>query len=1484
MANRPRRPVVTPKQPATKPPVDLKTVADQKEPRKGVFISDMTLAVLKSTKRRRSGEEQRSIQERNPFQFPVHPRGVLPEGEVDKVSLAQDEALTDLFAWGGAFTNAFSDGLIFMGYAELAILNQRPEYRVISETIAEEMTREWIEFESVSGDDKKKDKINQLEDAVKEFGLKDCFYEAASQDGKFGRAHIYIDCAKDTDDREELKSAIGNGQDFNSRAKFSKAAENSDKGAKLQAFRNVEAIWTYPTDYNSVDPLKSNWYKPDSWFVMGKQVHSTRLLTFVGKPVPDILKPAYSFGGVSLTQMAKPYVDNWLRTRQSVADLVRSFVVQGLKTNLAVLNQTGGHELINRIEAFNALRDNHDSFLLDKETEEWFNVTTSLAGLDALQAQSQEQMASVSRIPLVKLLGISPHGLNATAEPEIRVFYDTIKSYQEKQFRKPLTTCIHFIMLHLWGEIDDEITFHFKDLWQLDEVAKTGVEKTKSDIDDQNIANGTISPEEARERLAKDKDSQYNDIDLSGPPPEPPMPPGGGLPGEEGEGEPPEGPGGLASPPGGPGGFPGDNGAPDFAKSDVAFEHPAVGKDSCLECEHFQDGSDSCELVRGLVRPEDWCELFEPEVGLGHWLWFAPIDPDSDDFDADFGSDEADWEEDKHKRDKSGKFTSGSGGGGPNFPASKHKTKVKNSLVKSLSSHGYKKTKGLTKEGHHVFEHPSGHKVYVGPSKEDQEFVAGYRLGGTHKFGSGAGSLAKHLTQHHGAPGMATPKPAAGPVPFSSKVVGHHAAALHNKITIAGGVPTENDAETVNYKFPDGSELLVGKEKVPNTGVYPWVLTPVNASALTGEGGVAFEKKWNELHHSGNPAKSKLTAPLGAKVQATSQASYADILHLETGEVIFTYPDGKWKITNKGVNVEEGKGQEALNFAFEALHPRGEHGEFIKKPGSDIKFEADAMKELEKQGFKKSAISSNIFIKGDIAVGFHGGGNWQMKDKDGKVINSDFYNYNKIFETKIPDDQSQVKVAPSQEVIPPSSPKQAVGQTLHFPGMTKTGEQLGSNPGGRYKDENGNEYYVKQPKSNDHAKNEILAASLFAAAGGNTLNYHQIVDGGKMYVGTDWKPLEKNNMSQLLPSQLAEARKDFAVHAWLANWDATGLTGDNIGVVDGKVMPLDFGGSLLYRAQGGEKGHLFNSDATEWNTLRDPSKNPKAASLYGSMTPEQLKESAKRLENISYDTIKSLVQQYGPGDQDAKTSMIVKLVQRKEAILQKANQKAPPPAPPPPPVKHEAGTGTLMPGTQGTFNPGANQLVVDPSNPSKGYSAVYSDLNKIGSSTRPTPTGAEEQYVGSYTGAGYHEVNDCLRYLTDCEHINGIKEIRGYIARAKTDKPLTLFRGINGPYMQKMNEMFKKAHAHGKPAVFEDGGFLSMSTSESVSRNFAHSNSDNMFIIEVPAGSHVASANNLSEYEMMGQQGSRLIVTGKDPLTGYWKAKLDQSHMIEKAE
>jgi hypothetical protein len=403
----------------------------------------------------------------DPFALPAFPPAAVPD-----VGLAQDDALSATGAWAAQVLaagqiDAALEGQHFLGYPTLAAMAQRPEYRRIVETIATEMTRKWIRLVNRKGDEQTQKRIDGLSEALERLNVRDAFRKVAEGDGFFGRGHLYI--ALDGDQvGDELRAPIGNGRDAASRQKVRK-----DKLLRLQP---VEAVWAYPQSYNTTNPLDADWYVPQTWYVQGKAIHRTRLLTFVGREVPDLLKSAYAFGGLAMTQMARPYVANWLRTREDVSDLIASFSVSGVKgMALADMLAAGATDsLQNRVDLFVNMRDNR-GFMALNEGEDFFNVSTPLGTLDKLQAQAQEQIASVCGIPLVKLLGVTPSGLNASSDGEVRVFYDFIHAYQEKLFGENLKRVLGFVQLSEFGDIDEDIGFEFEPLWQMDEAEKADV-------------------------------------------------------------------------------------------------------------------------------------------------------------------------------------------------------------------------------------------------------------------------------------------------------------------------------------------------------------------------------------------------------------------------------------------------------------------------------------------------------------------------------------------------------------------------------------------------------------------------------------------------------------------------------------------------------------------------------------------------------------------------------------------------------------------------------------------------------------------------------------------------------------------------------------------------------------------------------------------------------------------------------------------------
>ena len=428
------------------------------------------------------------------FKAPKLMDGVVPEGR--QAAVTMDDAM-------GAYTysnNLFSVNFqTFPGYPYLAALTTRAEFRQISTTIANEMTRGWITITSTKdGDVDYNNKIKDLEKAMDDFDIKQNLNQAILNEGLFGRGQMYIEV-----DGHNMDDPLV-------------ISHHTIKKGSVQGFRSIEPMWTTPSVYNALKPYKPDFYKPRAWFMLGEETHASRLLTFVTRPLPDMLKPSYNFSGMSLSQMAEAYVDNWLRTRQAVSDLVNNFSTTALATDMSQTLMGGnGSDIDARADLFTMLKSNRGMMLINKETEELVQLNVPLSGLSDLQSQALEHICSVTRIPAMIYTGISPAGMNASSDGEIRIFYDWILSQLEAHYRDGLQSILEIIQLHLWGEIDPDIGFSFNPLWEQSYTEMANVRKMDADTAAIYIANGVIDPSEVREKLAHDPESGYQGLDLS---------------------------------------------------------------------------------------------------------------------------------------------------------------------------------------------------------------------------------------------------------------------------------------------------------------------------------------------------------------------------------------------------------------------------------------------------------------------------------------------------------------------------------------------------------------------------------------------------------------------------------------------------------------------------------------------------------------------------------------------------------------------------------------------------------------------------------------------------------------------------------------------------------------------------------------------------------------------------------------------------------
>ena len=410
-------------------------------------------------------------------------------------------------------------GTQFPGYAALSSLAQNGLIRACVETVADDMTRNWIEIKrrgcgSAAGRrhgrafGSEADSASRaapapwnaaapeaLAAAVEACGLRELFHHAAELSGYFGGCLLLIDTGVSG---EALSTPLD---------RTGKSAELTRPGG-LRGFRVIEPINAAPGDYDAADPLSPHYLTPAWWWLLGRRVHASRLIRVSADEPPALLRPGYNFFGIPQAQILWDYVLHFQECRAAAARLLTRFSLTVFKTRMDdVLFRAGGtRELDARIRYLVDDRNNDGVLAIDKDSEDVIKVDTSLSGVTDIVRQSLELLAAVNRTPAVKLLGISPSGFNATGESDIRNYHDHILSRQEKIFRAPLRQALEIVQIARFGEIDPGLTFDFAPLNRGDDAARAAVRKTRAETAAVYLDREVLSREDVRAALAADPD------------------------------------------------------------------------------------------------------------------------------------------------------------------------------------------------------------------------------------------------------------------------------------------------------------------------------------------------------------------------------------------------------------------------------------------------------------------------------------------------------------------------------------------------------------------------------------------------------------------------------------------------------------------------------------------------------------------------------------------------------------------------------------------------------------------------------------------------------------------------------------------------------------------------------------------------------------------------------------------------------------------
>jgi len=269
----------------------------------------------------------------------------------------------------------------------------------------------------------------------------------------------------------------------------------------------------------------------DSRALAAMHIHHSRVLRFEGLDLPYYQKLVEMMWGQSVIERIKDRLVAFDSATVGAAQLVykahlRTIKIEGLRDIIG----TGGpayEALFKFMETIRVTQSNEGLTLLDKNDDFEVNQYT-FSGLSDIILQFGQQLSGALQIPLVRLFGQSPAGMNSTGESDLRTYYDNINKTQETMLRPILNRLLEVMHRSVIGdELPEDFNYKFRPLWQLKEEEKADIANKDADTQTKLLDAGLISPATALKELRQagevsNRFSNITDKDIADADQEPP--------------------------------------------------------------------------------------------------------------------------------------------------------------------------------------------------------------------------------------------------------------------------------------------------------------------------------------------------------------------------------------------------------------------------------------------------------------------------------------------------------------------------------------------------------------------------------------------------------------------------------------------------------------------------------------------------------------------------------------------------------------------------------------------------------------------------------------------------------------------------------------------------------------------------------------------------------------------------------------------------
>ena len=218
----------------------------------------------------------------------------------------------------------------------------------------------------------------------------------------------------------------------------------------------------------------------DAPMLRGKKIHYTRIIRQIGVELPFYQKILEQYWGLSVLERLYDRLVAFDSATSGIAQYIHKMHLRVIKIDKYRHIQASGGKVLQGFMRFaedmRRRQSNEGITFIDSADDFIVHNSNISSGISEALMQIGQQLAGALQMPLVRLFGQSPAGLNSTGESDLRTYYEGVNQKQERDLRVPITKiCLLTAKSEGIKLNEDEFGFNFRSLWQLNDEQKSGV-------------------------------------------------------------------------------------------------------------------------------------------------------------------------------------------------------------------------------------------------------------------------------------------------------------------------------------------------------------------------------------------------------------------------------------------------------------------------------------------------------------------------------------------------------------------------------------------------------------------------------------------------------------------------------------------------------------------------------------------------------------------------------------------------------------------------------------------------------------------------------------------------------------------------------------------------------------------------------------------------------------------------------------------------